>query len=249
MAYYKNKPIGERLNAARELINIVQTDPDISERMNRFNYGAEALAEGLGMVDVAARLDLDQRDVLGRQAAATGVMNDTLREVGVTFSSDRRIARNLLRSNKNLYAELRLGIRKENRKGKFLQQARHFYEQVVAREELMALFLDRYRIPAEVFAERLADLNTLEAAMQLQQLRIGETRVAFSKRKAAMQELDTWMGAIIGVARQAFKGEEEQLKKLGVETVRRRPQNVDLPTPPPENPEGDSAQGTPEVTA
>ena len=59
-------------------------------------------------------------------------------------------------------------------------------------------------------------VNGLEEAMRIQQIRIGEAQVATQKRREAMKELDTWMSSFIGVARQVFKEDPKQLKKLGL---------------------------------
>lgn len=221
MPYYNRKRIGERLNFSTEFIEIVETDPVISERMRAYNYVPERLVEVRQMIDTAASRDRDQRAKLGQQTAATGVLKQLMRGMRLTFSSDRKIARTLLRSNEILYNELRLGIKLEYNNEVFLQQARHFYEQVFAHEEVTTLFQDHFNITPDLFTSRLSDLDAVEEAMRVQQVRVSETRTATRLRNEAMEDLDTWMNVVIGVARQVFKGEEDLLFRLGVEVIRK----------------------------
>ena len=221
MPYYNKKRIGERLNFSTEFIDIVETDPVISERMRVYNYIPERLVEVRQMIDTAASRDRDYRAKLGQQTAATGMLSDLVRGMRLTFSSDRKIARTLLRSNEILYNELRLGVKMDQSKEVFLQQARHFYEQAFAHEEVTSLFQNHFNITPALFVNRMKDLDTLEEAMRMQQVRVGETRTATRLRNEAMKELDTWMKVVIGVARQVFKEEEDLLLRLGVEVVRK----------------------------
>lgn len=216
MPYYSTKRIGERLNVARELINIVETDPVISERMSEFNYVAERLVVGRQLVDKAAQLDRDQRARLGQQTAASRTLEELVRGVRQTFSSDRKITRTLLRDNARLFKELRLGIKMERKNEVFLQQARHFYEQVFAHDEVTTLFQTQYNITPEVFDNRVRDLDAMEEAMLVKQVRIGETKTTLRLRNEAMKELDVWMKGVIGVARYLFKDETDLLVQLGV---------------------------------
>lgn len=231
MPYYKQKRIGERLNFSTEFIDIIETDPVISERMRVYNYVPERLVTAREMIDAAASRDRDQRVKIGQQTAATGTLRDLLRGVRLTFSSDRKIARTLLRDNQILYNELRLGIKMDRSKEVFLQQARHFYQHTFAHEEVSRSFQERFNMTPEVFESRLSDLDELEAAMKLQQIRTGEARTATRLRNEAMDELDTWMNVVIGVARQVFKEEEDLLLRLGVEIIRkpRRVNGSDVP--------------------
>ena len=222
MSYYKQRRIGERLNFAKEFIALIETDPVISERMGQFNYSTERLAEGRALIAAAVRVDLDRRVKIGQQTAATGALNDLLHEMRLTFNSDRKIARTLLRNDKQMAGELRLVIATDTNRAVFLQQARHFYEQVFAHESVKNLFLTYFNITPEVFDGRMQNLEALESAMQVQQERIGEARVATQVRRNAMKELDNWMAAAILVARQVFKDDKSWLVKLGIEQSRKK---------------------------
>ena len=221
MPYYNRKRIGERLNFSTEFVDIVENDPVISERMRVFNYNSERLLEVRQMINTAASRDRDQRVKLGQQTAATSVLKELVRGMRLTFSSDRKIARTLLRGNETLYNELRLGVKMDGSKEVFLQQARHFYEQAFVHEEVTTLFDTHFNITPELFVSRMKDLDVVEEAMRLQQVRVGETRTATRLRNEAMKELDSWMNVVIGVARQVFREEEDLLLRLGVEVIRK----------------------------
>ena len=216
MSYYMNKRIGERLNYSAESIEVAQTDPEISERMALYNFGPDQLAEGLRRATLAADREVEQRIQIGKQAAATSNLNAVERMVRSLFNADRRLARVLLGNETLLYTELRLNLNTETKREVFLQQARHFYQEVVAHEEVTTLFLSQFNMSKETLEDRLNKVNGLEEAMRIQQIRIGEAQVATQKRREAMKELDTWMSSFIGVARQVFKEDPKQLKKLGL---------------------------------
>ena len=216
MSYYMKKRIGERLNYSSESIEVAQTDPEISERMALYNFGPDQLAEGRRRTTLAASRELTQRIQLGKQSAATNYLNEMERKVRSLFNADRSLTRVLLSSESPLYFELRLNLNTEAKREVFLQQARHFYQEAIAQEDIATLLLSEFSMSKETLENRLTKLDDLEEAMRIQQVRIGEAQVATQKRREAMKELDTWMSSFIGVARQAFKEEPKQLKKLGL---------------------------------
>ena len=77
-------------------------------------------------------------------------------------------------------------------------------------------YLEPYNFTEEVLTARLADVESLASAMQEQQVRRAEAKIATRKRREAMQELDVWMAQFIAIARQAFRNDKEQLDKLGI---------------------------------
>ena len=216
--YYNQQNVASRLNFSGESLTIAQNDAVIAARLALFNYGPDRLASGIQLHLNAESAETNVRVALGRQSAATKALNAILRDLRIKYGTDRRIVKELLKGNEEMYAELRLGVRLARKRQELLRQAKHFYEQVIANEEVASLFTTRYNLTPDVFEARQQDLTALEEAMRTQQVRIGEARKAAQVARATMRELDTWMSEFIGVARQAFRGDEAQLKKLGVQS-------------------------------
>ena len=217
MTYYLARSISERLNNAREIIDIVQSDPELSEPLAQLGYSKKEFSDGAQRLEAASTMEVNQEAMLGAQVAATETLVQAIKAMKCSFSTDRRILQELLKSRRALYEELRLHLRMKRGRDAFVRQATHFYELAVSHAEVRTLLLAEYTLTPEVFfAPRQAQLNLLLEAMRIQQYRIGQARVATQQRRQAMQDLDTWVRAFIHTARFAFQDNKRQLRKLGL---------------------------------
>ena len=216
MKYYVNKSIPARLNQAEEMLGIASTDPEISEELARYGLEASRFEEGRAYLAEASARETDQRTLLGAQVASTKIMEKNFQRFSKKFVTDRRMVQTVVPSDDPLFVELRLHLKTEASREGLLRQAIHFYQEVGAHEAVGALLNTEYGLSASAFDVRRDELSALLQFMQKQQLLIGQARVATRLRKEAMEELDAWMGEFISIARVAFKGNQQQLTKLGV---------------------------------
>ena len=216
MKYYSNKPINKRTNDVVEVVGVIQEDPTLGEVLAQFGYTENQLNDGLQRAEAATVATVALDTQLGAQVAATAAFNEALREFRLRFNADRRIARLLLREQPVLYEELRLHLKMRRGREDVLNQARHFYQEVTANAEVMALLLSEFNVTPDVFAARQVQLASVLTLMQAQQFEIGKMRVATKKRRDAMNALDDWMAQFSSIARTAFKNDARQLRKLGL---------------------------------
>ena len=216
MKYYSTKSIPARLTHAEEIITTVAVDESIRGRLEATGYTESRFQEVQGLLEEAQRLETNQQVQLGKQTSATSTLNELTQVIRLKFVGDRRIARYVLKRDPVLTEELRLHLNTKKSREALIRQMTHFYEEVVKYPELMVRLTAEYNLTAELFASRREEIGALIQAIQVQQYRVGLTRVATQERQEAMKELDTWMSAFIGMARQVFRGEEANLQKLRI---------------------------------
>lgn len=218
MKYYGQKSIPQRLVQAEEVITNVAIDEYLRTRLASTGYAEDEFVEVQQLLENAQLLETNQQVQLGKQTAATNELKVLTQAIRLKFVGDRRVVRFVLKDNISLYEELRLQINTKNGREALLRQMQHFYEEVVKHEALIAQLTDSFNLTAELFASRLQEVAALFQAIQVQRYQIAQVRVATRDRQDAMQLLDDWMSAFIGVARQTFRKDEENLKKLQIFT-------------------------------
>ena len=216
MKTYNQSTIPERLDRAKEILTLAQSDPEISTVLANYGFVEARFADGVFRLDAASSRETDQRAQLGAQVTATRTMNTIYSSMLTKFRTDRRVAQTVLRDNRELYEGLRLHLSIDESREGFLRQAIHFYQEIMAHSEVMTALTNEYNLTEAVFTARQADLEALQEARRQQQLMIGKAQVATQQRRAAMDELDAYMNELIGVAKVAFKNNERQLRKLGL---------------------------------
>ena len=216
MVYYPRKTISDRITIAQKTIRIAINDPNLYNTLIEYGYVDTSYNEGLRLQDVARQAEEQRLEQLGFQVAATTALKELYTTLRLTFDTDRRIARLLLRGNQALSDTFRLHIRSTRHRANFILQASHLYDQMRVHVDLLPTLSTRFNITLPVIEERLADLARLEAAILEQQRVIGEVRLATEKRRMAMDALDGWMKRFIRVARIAFQEDKARLRKLGI---------------------------------
>ena len=217
--YYKSQSTLNRLTISREAIEIVQSDTYLSEVLSRFGIGEEELTVGLDYQNTADVL-FSRKDIeYGNQKIATEALLSLFNEVRTQLRDDRRITEIVLDKRSGLATVLRLSNTLGRSYEEVLSQAVHFYREIKTNEEVKARLVN-YSLTDEVLDARLARVDALADAMKTQQFRVGEAQVTTAQLQQAMGTLDNWMQRFIGIARQAFKTDPKQLKKLGIHVKR-----------------------------
>lgn len=228
MKYYGKKSTPERLVHAEEIIVTVSKDESLRSRLAKVGYSDTKFDQVYELLDVASRLETNQRVQLGKQVAATTELIARTQSMRLKFVSDRKITRFILKSDISLTEELRLHIRTKKGREALIRQMTHFYEEVVNHEALIDELTSEFNLTSGLFKRRLEDVNRMAQAMQVQQYQMGKARVATQERREAMRLLDDWMSRFIGIARQVFRDEKEKLYKLDIYS-RSRSRNLGVP--------------------
>ena len=216
MTYYGRKSIPGRLAQAEEIGTTVAADETIRVRLAKTGYGEAEFDEMRQLLGDASRLEINQQVQVGKQTAATYLLNTRTQTIRLKFVGDRKIVRHVLKRNAALSDELRLHIKTKPGREALVRQVTHFYEEVVKHDDLMVHLEAEYNLTVSLFADRLQEIGDLVEAMHIQQYQMGQARVATEMRRQAMQKLDNWMSTFIAMARVAFKGEQGHLEKLHI---------------------------------
>ena len=216
MKYYREKSVSERLVQARETLQNVQQDEEIKAVLVASGYTEAEFTNGNSRLNAAERRGVDQEVQKGEQVKSTAELNEVLAAIRRQFSLDRHVVRKVTRSSRGLYEGLRLHIAIKPGRGAFIQQASHFYAEVATNPTVLQALFDEQNVTSEFFITGREGLTRLITAMNVQQQKIGQAQVATRARRAAMAALDEWMLEFNRTARYAFKGNECQLKKLGI---------------------------------
>ena len=208
----------QRLAFIREAIRIVETDAVVNAAMVAKGYTPERLSEGLGLQETAESFTQAREVNYGSGIEATSIVNDLQKKIRGFFSSHRKLAREAFKGQSGQYEKLTLVTPIPASREKLVQSTRHFYTQIAEQPDLLA-GVTPYGLTGAVAEERLAEIASLEAAMQSQQIQRAEAEVMTRKRQAAMEAFDEWSLEFLGTARLVFKKEKAQLKKLGLPIV------------------------------
>ena len=219
MRYYRDKSTPKRLIQARETLHNAQHDEEIKAILYKAGYTEAEFADGNGRLESAEHLGVEQDARLGEQVQSTAEMNTIYIALRKQFNLDREVIRRVTRSNQALYEGLRLHLRMKEGRGAFIQQASHFYEEVITNPVVVQQLADEQHTTPAFFTSGREGLTKLITAINVQQQKIGQAQVTTRARQAAMQELDEWIIEFNRTARFAFRGNERHLKKLGM-TVR-----------------------------
>ena len=212
---YTKLNLSQKIHFTGEALSIASGDPELTTVLEGFGYTAERLAEGRALQDTVRSLDAVQQVEYGARIASTARVDQLFQRVLEAYRNDRSIARVVLRGLPGLTDQLRLRGRVPVRRDSVLRSTRHFYQELQNNAEIQAL-LAPSGFTTDMAEARLADVETLAVAMEVQQIQRAESLIATQRRQEAMAALDDWMAQFIGVARQAFRSDRKQLEKLGI---------------------------------
>lgn len=205
----------KRLAFSERALAIAQSDPVLKEAFAEEGFSEERFLIGQTKRQRASALQIDQEVEYSSRLEVTGQLEELFERVRAAFITDRGIAKIALKRSPGLFERLKMiGVTRENR-DLFLQQARHFYQEVLADAEVVGI-VSQYSLTQEVLESRQQDVVALVNAMHAKQLQSAEALLATRRRREAMAELDDWMIKFLFVAKRVFKNNPRQLEKLGI---------------------------------
>ena len=205
----------ERLSFSEEAITIAQSDPVLSEAFAEEGFTEARFQAGLAKQQIALDLQISQDVEYGIRLAATGALDALFVKVRNAFIADRGIAKIALQRSPGLFERLNMVGPAERKREFLLQQVRHFYQEVLADQDVVTI-LSQYSLTPDVLENRRQDIAALVIAMREQQRQFAEAQLATRRRRTAMADLDDWMYKFVFIAKRVFKNDPKQLEKLGI---------------------------------
>ena len=210
-----NQTIESKLLFANTSISNSLNNKAINAALTVFGYDEPRLQQGLSLYEAAHTLHLNQVKEYGEQFAATDYLKVTKAEANKAYMRDIKIARIALKNNRSADESMLLkGARKESLSG-WLKQAKTFYANALASEEVVAVF-SRFNLTPEKLRENQAKVAAVEEAYANQLKEKGEAQTATLKRDEAFDSLQNWMSDFVGIARIALETEPQYLEVLGI---------------------------------
>jgi len=204
--------VAEKITAAAQYLEIVKTDPEISELLAERGYDAAKLADGSTLQKAAQAAFTQRQTMLAAQGHATaGLSGSTAaaREMYIDF-------RDTVRSITDFTASDRTALKVTGTvpfdKQKMITAARASYQ--AAQAEPYASVLAIYGYPAGAITKALKALDAYSKADTDQNSAVGDAVKATADRNAAVKALDAYMKQIRGIAKVALRQRPDLLKKL-----------------------------------
>lgn len=205
----------KRLAFSERALAIAQSDPVLKEAFAEEGFSEDRFLIGQTKQQRASALQIDQQVEYSTRLEVTGELDALFEKVRAAFIADRGIAKIALKRSPGLFERLKMiGIAEQSR-DLFLQQARHFYQEILADTKVVGV-LSPYSLTQDVLESRQQDVVALVSIIQAQQLQSAEALLATRRRREAMADLDDWMIKFLFVAKRVFKNSPRQLEKLGI---------------------------------
>lgn len=212
---YSKLNLTQKLTFIEEAITIALNDTALSETLAQFGMTQDHLSNGLSLREQLGVLDQSQQAEFGKRVRMTSRVDELYERVSSALRKDRAIVLAVLRDTRGVDNQLGLKGRLRRSREGLLRQSRNFYNEVLADADLKTL-LEPYNFTEETILERLIDVESFANVMMDQQVQRAESLIATRKREDAMAQLDSWTAQFLGIARQAFREDREQLTKLGI---------------------------------
>ena len=212
---YTNLDLSQKLTFINEAITVALADPTLTEPLSRFGVTPEFLNGGKTLHEEVEALDRAQQTEYGKRIQLTAQVDALYDNILRTLRKDRAIVLAVLKNTRGIDNQMGLKGPVKTRREGVLRQCRNLYNHILADADLRAL-LEPYNFSVETLQSRLADVETFAQAMTDQQYKRAESLIATRKRDEGMAQLDSWTAQFIGVARQVFRNDRQQLAKLGM---------------------------------
>ncbi len=209
-----NISIAERLFEAERAIKNSLSTPEILDAVTIFGYTQVRLEAALALYEEARELTNIQKKEYGEQYEATEAVQKAWDTASITYGAAVKIARIAFRSQKSAQGALVLnGTRKQSLSG-WIDQARRFYDHMLADPAYIAAMTPYSYDQAKLEAEA-ALVQAVMDASEKQDKERGQAQEATLARDAKLDELDQWVADYKAVAQVALAETPQKLEQLG----------------------------------
>jgi hypothetical protein len=183
--------------------------------LGAFGFDAARLLEGQAVLDTASAAVQAQVSTAGGWQTATATLDTAKREARAAYQALAQVVRAAFGRNNPVLAKLGINGPMPTRQGHFLAAAAALFVNVASDPDLAAE-VARFGYTSQKLASEQAKIAAMVEALRVREVAKGAAQQATMDQRAALGQLDHWMGAFIRVARVAFRGQDQLMEKLGV---------------------------------
>ena len=205
---------GKRLSWARLALNNALQTPEILAALSTYGFNETQIQAGIALLEAAEAGQAAQKQAYGRQYNATQAFHTAWREANnERYTRHRQLARLPGVLDAEQLHALRLDEHKPQNIWEWLVQARTFYTNALADEDILSV-LSRFQVTSEVLEDSLAQVNAVATLKEAQERAKSEAQVATQDQDTAFRLLDGWLSQFRRIARLALADDPQRLESL-----------------------------------
>lgn len=214
MALKNTRSQTEILEITRIALENVETNPVIKPLMEALGYNTAKIDEGKTLLSTAKTQYNKNQELEDIKLKAYKTFEDKRIEIDNTYSTDRKKAKIIFKTDAVVFRELGLKGSLPRTYVKWLETVSLFYNTLNAQPDLLAK-LASLQITAEHITNQIAALNELETLRAAYIQTKGNSQNATKTKNKAFVALEKWMSNFYAIARIALEGEPQLLESLG----------------------------------
>ncbi|WP_347175175.1 hypothetical protein [Polaribacter uvawellassae] len=214
MALKNTRSQTEILEITRIALENVETNPIIKPLMEALGYNTAKIDEGKALLSTAKTLYNQSQELEDIKLNAYKAFEDKRVEIDSTYSTDRKKAKVVFKTDAVVFRELGLKGSLPRTYVKWLETVSLFYNTLNAQPDVLAK-LATLQITEQHVTDQIAALNELENLRAAYIQAKGNSQNATKTKNKAFVELDKWMSDFYAIARIALEGEPQLLESLG----------------------------------
>jgi hypothetical protein len=207
--------IGERFEMYNVALTNTLNDAAILAAMSRFNYKEEKVRYGMELLESTRAADAQNKKEYGEQYAAAEKVEKEFKEASGPYIESLEVGRIAMKNNAEAIKALVLKGKRSQSLPKWIHDADVFYRNILSTERFLTR-MNEFGRTREILEAEYKEVKDVQDAHAAHQKEMGEAKESTAVRDAKMVVLDDWMSDFIAIARVAFKGNPEALKKLGL---------------------------------
>lgn len=211
----KNTSEAQTLEQYRVAFENTASQPQISTTMADYGYDSATMAIGKALYDETRQAYDSNKKETDESTAAYNVFDTKRKELADIYSSHRKKAKVVFRSNSVTADKLEITGTLPQAYIKWLETVKKFYTLALADSDIQ-IKLSRLKITLEDLTTANALIPEVEAARATYLKEKGESQDATTIKDAAFVKIDDWMSEFYAVARIALEDNPQLLEALGL---------------------------------
>ena len=211
----QRQKILDQLEEARLLLEGILRNPDIAARLATFGVDKADANEGERLYTAANDSVTGQDRLQAEQWSATATVETLTAETYSAYTLVSEVARAATGNDKTRLALLGIVGKTPQSVSGLLARGKALLDAASAHPELASL-LAKHGQDAAALAVLKTKFDALASADAAQQSAKGAAQRATATQTDALKELGAWVGKVKRLARAAFRGDKQQLEKLGL---------------------------------
>jgi hypothetical protein len=210
-----SRRIEDILNRSITAIVNAGKDNEITEALKRFSYDEARLKGGLKLHGRVDRLCKKKKRKYSDQLKAGEIFRKILKEAKQKYSTFRKVSWVALGKHPALLIALAMEGRSKRSLSGWMEEARQFYTNARANEEIMEK-LSGFGVTDEELEQGLRLVDEVEKSAARHEMLKGETVRATKDRDSAFKKFTAWMGDFKRICRVALADIPQKLESLGI---------------------------------